>query len=74
MRVSYHDIYACLAKAHIYVRQKYAYTRVQKTHIYALKVSSEKYTLDRAHVSRTHFETNGQPYMYMLSFSSASVV
>ena len=28
----------------------------------------------RAHISRTHFETNSQPYMYMLSFSSASVV
>ena len=41
-----YTVYACLAKAHIYVRQKYAYTRVQKTHIYALKVFSKKYTLD----------------------------
>ena len=35
-----------LAKAHVYVRQKYAYKRVQKTHIYAFKVFSKKHTLD----------------------------
>ena len=29
-----------------------------KRHIYAFKVFSKKYT----HISRTHFETNGQPY------------
>ena len=46
MRVLYPHIYACLAKAQTHVRQKYAYTRVQKTHIYPLKVFSEKYTLD----------------------------
>ena len=33
-------IYACLAKAHRYVRQKYAYTRVQKTHIYRNNIAS----------------------------------
>ena len=45
MRVLYPYIWR-LAKAHIYVRQKYAYTRVQKTHIYAFKMLSKKYTLD----------------------------
>ena len=45
MRVLYPYIW-CLAKADVYVRQKYAYTRVQKTYIYAFKVFSKKYTLD----------------------------
>ena len=45
MRVLYPYIW-CLAKAHVNVRQKYEYTRVQKTHINASKVLSKKYTLD----------------------------
>ena len=59
-RVLYAYIW-CLAKANM--RQKYAYTRIQKTHIYMrLKCLVKSIHWIRAHTSRTHFETNGQPY------------
>ena len=51
-------IYMVFSKANIYVRQKYAYIRVQKTHIYMRVYIG----LEPMHTSRTHFETNGQPY------------
>ena len=86
MRIFDAHIYALLLNTHIYGGTKHAYICVQNALVFAyetriylrtreLPVSLAGITNSTQRILiRTHFQTNSQPYMCMLSFSSASLV